>query len=1073
MSSDNSNINTPDNSSDSSIDSEIYYTPIAAIHPLNMADINADVDNDDASNNPINAPMTLESLAQIMLNGFAELREANANLKLESDKNDERLNKMENKLDSLDLSMKYRSGLDNLTDVDALVVKNIKYQPIGESLPPLLGEAFNAWIIEIKPYSNGLIIHALSGDAVTEDTTHLVLVITNRTLESNVTDTTMMKGDVIRITSYSAEEANDPKSLALGDDPNIMKEFGLKVENTDDPDQSHDMLQVVRIASFFLLYRSTEAKIDLMNKEIKALKANQVVSNSSALQVQTNELLKAKHPTNQDRRSSLYLTKDSAQEEEKAKANPKRRNSNADLIAFKTKEGKVVDTVDDADKDPEEEDVFERLLKARDNFKGTRGQTRELSRGALIAISKAIEEVHDKSSVLMANGNDIPPVIMLKIQDKIKNVKYDDGSKISQTDIKFIYNGYIFGNNNFTSNVKVGNNAIIIKHPPNDEIVEGLKRKINVADVTIAMGSHYNKIADLKKVLNLYKNYDLNVTQVIVDHTLKSLIAKNENRQDAKGMRILGKMGVETSRNLSSLRGLINNTDNSNQVDLLSFEDIIDMWLYAIQPKSKEEFLNHLFDALIYNRGKELLPPNIHLDSVLYYKHIHNRLVSHIHDFVTLFKLITTYCNPNFMPPTVQAAPTVSSTVLVEGRRPPLLDLLSVFIKSFPTDGYLIKIWHNNIDDSFKQQLRNNSKDIIECMEELARVCQEDLNTSDNANKLNTKIQGSSKSAEVFYSTQASKYSSTAKPNGQSFVPLPRPANTSVGNRTPQSQSGPYGKPHNTGPISRYFPKTTTTPMPTQSLKAYQNEISDHPYYGTINSNVYYDEYDPYHDRREAAQSYFDQVDSVNRYDTSNPLHHMAYSNQSVFDNADPDTLLHAVNLVTSSRYPAFDKNQATQSHSKQNAPCFNFFDKGCTNPNCNYSHDRNMYNKHLEKQLADSKAILSRSQPHTVSHIAPSVLPTSDIETGRDGRDGREGGGGEQGGTSSTELDTGQHSAQVNTFAPSMLDDREKVNFFHASYANMDNEEQLHVLKHVKDMQQHKASNMMYQQGFVNGRLV
>ena len=90
MSSDNSNINTPDNSSDSSIDSEIYYTPIAAIHPLNMADINADVDNDDASNNPINAPMTLESLAQIMLNGFAELREANANLKLESDKNDER-----------------------------------------------------------------------------------------------------------------------------------------------------------------------------------------------------------------------------------------------------------------------------------------------------------------------------------------------------------------------------------------------------------------------------------------------------------------------------------------------------------------------------------------------------------------------------------------------------------------------------------------------------------------------------------------------------------------------------------------------------------------------------------------------------------------------------------------------------------------------------------------------------------------------------------------------------------------------------------------------------------------------
>ena len=169
MSSDNSNIDTPDNSSDNSIDSETFYTPIAAVHPLNMADTNADVHNDDVSNNPVNTPMTLESLAQIVINGFAEFREANANLKLESKKNDERLNKIEGKLDSLDFNMKHRSGLDNLTDVDALVVKDIKYQPIGENLPSLLGEAFNVWIGEIKPYSNGLIIHASSGDAITDD----------------------------------------------------------------------------------------------------------------------------------------------------------------------------------------------------------------------------------------------------------------------------------------------------------------------------------------------------------------------------------------------------------------------------------------------------------------------------------------------------------------------------------------------------------------------------------------------------------------------------------------------------------------------------------------------------------------------------------------------------------------------------------------------------------------------------------------------------------------------------------------------------------------------------------------
>jgi len=1065
MSNNNSNINTPDNSSENSIDSETFYTPIAAVHPLNMADINTDVDNDDVSTNPI-IPMTMESLAQIMLNGFAELRESNAILKLESDRNDESLNKMAEKLDTLDLNMKHRSGLDNLTDVDADVVKNINYQPIGEILPPLLGEAFNALIVEIKPYSNGLIIHSLSGDAVTDDTIHLALVITNRTLDTNVTDTVMMKGDVIRITSYSAEEANDAKSLALDDDPNIMKEFGLKVDAvTDDPNESY-ILQVIRIASFFLLHRSTEAKIDLINKEIKVLKANQVASKSSSLQVQTNEFLKANHPVNENRRSSL-LTQDVLKDHGEAKAKEKasqRRNSNSNLILFPTRDGKVLDAIDNDNKDPEEEDVLAKLKTARDKLKGNRGQTMELSRDALIAITKAIEEVHPKAPITMTSGNNIPPWLMQEIQENIKHIKYNEGSKITQVDIKFIYNAWIFGNNNSTSNTKVGNNAIIIKHPPSDEMIAGLQRKFPI-EITLAMGSHYNKIADLTKVLNLYKNYDIHVTQVIQDPTLKKLIAKNEQRLDTKGERILWKMGIQNNHNLSSLRGLVNNIDSSNHIDMLSFEDIIDMWLYSIQPKSKEEFLNHLFDALIYNRGQEVLSSNTHLDSVLYYKHIHNRLVSHIHDFVTLFKLVTTYCNPDYMPPTVQAAPTVSSTVHVEGKRPPLLDLLSVFIKSFPTDGYLIKIWHNNIDDSFKQQLRNNSKDIIECMEALAKVSQEDLTTSENANKLNTKIQGSSKSAEVFYANQAAKYSGTTTSNGQSFVPLPRPTNTSVSNRAPQAQSGPYGKPTYTNPISRYFPKASPTPTPTQSLKAYYNDVSHHPYYGTVNSNEYYDEYDPHYDSRDAARYYLDQVDSVNRYDTSNPLHHMAYSNPSVFDNANPDTLLDAINMVTSSRYPAFDKNQAVQHQSKHKAPCFNFFDKGCNNSNCNYSHDRNVYNQHLEKQLADSKTILSRSQPHSVSHIAPSVLLTSDIETGRHGRDGGEG---EQGDVVTTELDTGQLSDTNNSLP---TDINEKMNIFHARYASMDNEEQLEVLNHVRHMQQHQASQLMYQQGYVHGR--
>jgi hypothetical protein len=136
MSSDNSNINTPDNSSDNSIDSETFYTPIAAIHPLNMADINADVDNDDVSNNPVNTPMTLESLAQIVINGFAEFREANANLKLESKKNDERLKEVREQLSVLDPNseldmglIEYYKGIEKMISNVVIGDKVLSYSP--------------------------------------------------------------------------------------------------------------------------------------------------------------------------------------------------------------------------------------------------------------------------------------------------------------------------------------------------------------------------------------------------------------------------------------------------------------------------------------------------------------------------------------------------------------------------------------------------------------------------------------------------------------------------------------------------------------------------------------------------------------------------------------------------------------------------------------------------------------------------------------------------------------------------------------------------------------------------------
>lgn len=1048
MSDTDSSNHTPDNSSDSEED---FYTPI---HPI-MADTNiSNTDDENEVNNPVsttNGPMTLEGLAQLINSRFAAVEAI-------IDKTDKKTEDTKLSLEAFQEEIFKKSlineGLRDFNINDEAAVNSIKYQEVKDDvLLEKLDYPFKAKIVSITERGEILIIKAAFGIPNREsDMEKIDLVITKKTLATNVGTTTLMEGDVINIKSYMAEKSDDPVALSL--DPDFDYSSILKVY----PGGTSDYFKVIRILSFTRLFRSSEAQIKVIANDMLAVKRDHIALGSSFKQLQTEVLLKeipTQDPAN--RRDSMETRKSLLKENEYN--NPtKRRNSNFAFIGNEMKEGQIVADGTDA-KDDDEKDVYVILKEERDKKNTVKGHTKKLDLVSVKIITEAISDVHDSHSNTTLNNGKTPPHIHQLVVSRATNngFKYEDGHKTpTQADINFFYSRWIFGESNPTSNVnKIGSNKIVISQPPTQEIIENLRKQFNgdFANLAKASGKDYNRIAALRKMLNLYDKFDIQVSHVLSELMLKNLVAKNEQRTDNKGRSIMQKMNVDSINNILSVQSYME--DENKAIDELSFDDIIDMWLYAIHPKSKEDFLSAMYEALHYNRSVEPLLPNIHLDSVLYFRHIYTRALNHIHDFKTLFQLMMTYLDQAHLPPNVQAPVTsVSSFVPNDQTRPKLLDLLSAFIKSSPIDAYFVQLW-NTMDDTFKQDVRTNKKPFLEFLQEFGKMVQQDLDTSESTLKLHDKIKGTEKSAETFYANRLAKYASTST-KSPSYTSLPRPTHTTS---IPFTQA----KPSTTGPINKYFSKVPSNAS-TQSLRSYQPEYMYHPQHGVVYRDDNYNEYNDDYERREIARGYVDTIDEVNRYDVNDSLYHMAYPNQNPFDNADPNILVQAINMVTSSRYPALDKHQSQQN---PKGPCFNFFEspKGCPKSNCQYSHDRGEYNKFLEKKLEQSKALLQRNQ--SASHISTVVPTTVDIETG-----GGEGGG-EQGGTSSTELDTGQHSAQVNTFAPSMLDDREKVNFFHASYANMDNEEQLHVLQHVKDMQQHKASNMMYQQGFVNGRLV
>ena len=151
-----------------------------------MADINANVDNDDASNiNPINTPMTLEELARIMRNGFAEFTGKKADVK-----NDVNINATKPPAVTLEMLAQILVGIRD----DIAELRNDR--------------------VDLE-----------SGDSNKEELDPLVSVITDTTLKSNVTDTTTISGDVIsiesEIESYSSELSDDSNALSPDNDTNI------------------------------------------------------------------------------------------------------------------------------------------------------------------------------------------------------------------------------------------------------------------------------------------------------------------------------------------------------------------------------------------------------------------------------------------------------------------------------------------------------------------------------------------------------------------------------------------------------------------------------------------------------------------------------------------------------------------------------------------------------------------------------------------------------------------------------------------------------------------------------------
>ena len=1070
MSINSGDFNTPTTSS-SSIDSEEFTTPLTIMENKDNDDVNI-TDVPEPVSDPT-ARMTLEDLAQLMVNGFADVNAKidRLNRSTEDDKEitDSRIDnlilanrQLNDDVKVIQVRQLMMDGYVHLVDNKVEEIKNINYQSNQyEALVEHDDITITGKVMFTNEYTGGLLIAlAISErDAV-------VANITTKNLLTNIHATDIKLNDIIRINKFMAERAKTLDELGLSNEmfgPDFNPEMYLSQEtNTADDDVRE--YKLIRILSFKQEFRSAEEAIKVIGQNVKNLTRDLTALKSSVKQIMDDKTETTINALDKDRRSSVQ-TRVSLVEENKDKGfKAKRTTMLNQLIQNQMVNGEVVATKDiSKDDDSEEEDNPFKVLQAlRDrqhqlligNSKTRTGLSNSLDIATIEQITSRIFEEHSKFKGEVSKTN-IPPGLIQVIskalnEDKIYYPK--STNKITLADIKFFYNAWMFGDKPTSiGNSGIPNNTLVIKHPMSQESINQLRAFFPVT-LAISNPKNLNSIVAFIRHLQTLKNVEVSVIQVVPDEALRALIAKNESRKDPKGKVILEKCGIITSKTHfhTFMSTGINSNPITNAANSLTFDDILDMWIYSIQITSKDSFANILFQALQYNRSQEHFREGLYLESVLYYKEIYERLNKHVYDFSALFKVLMTYVDPNFVPPTVIQVPSIQTDNVHPNAKVVLLDLLSVFIKSFTIPNYLIRVYQD-MDDQFKTDIRSCSKDIIDVLNEFTKKSLEHLQVSEKALLMTRTLANASDSAAQFFATHrgtTSKIATAPTANPVTRPPYVKPSTNAIAPATSQK-------------ITSYFPSSK------QSLRYMHGPMSHAPISGSRHEAEYDSEgwYGPDPFVISTAQDYIMNT-TPSIYDVNDPFHSQNYSQTTseIARTVDPNHLAYVMHLSNLKPFTAFEKNKT-----QNKGPCFNYFsDKGCHLKECQFSHLPQDMVKYYDNKI---KEVQQKMSTHKLSVIQNS----QDIDhlsiSNSLNVDGREKGEEGQGDVAVNEIDTGQQQQQLPTTDTQhqAADHADLYKFFD----KLSNEQQAQILNHVKHDLERRAGSTMYQQGFVAGRLV
>jgi hypothetical protein len=221
--------NTPTTRS-SSIDSEEFITPFSIMENNDVNDDNIP-DVPETVNDPT-APMTLEDLAQLMANGFANvnarINSLNRSTEIDKDITDRRIDnlilanrQLNDDIKVIQVRQLMTDGYVHLTDNNVEVIKNINYQSNqDEALIEHDDITITGKVMFINEYTEGLLIALTIAD---KDA--VVANITTKNLLTNVHATDIKLNDIIKLMQDKKCDQfliQEIKQGGLGDD--LIKE---------------------------------------------------------------------------------------------------------------------------------------------------------------------------------------------------------------------------------------------------------------------------------------------------------------------------------------------------------------------------------------------------------------------------------------------------------------------------------------------------------------------------------------------------------------------------------------------------------------------------------------------------------------------------------------------------------------------------------------------------------------------------------------------------------------------------------------------------------------------------------